>query len=107
MSDLAAYGIALVRADNPGPLTLRGTNTWLTGGWVIDPGPALHEHLDAVAAAAGGGVEGVWFCAFAAGVSRRPAAVRAIAQNPMVDCMSDLLVDVVKVGRRKATAHRP
>jgi glyoxylase-like metal-dependent hydrolase (beta-lactamase superfamily II) len=52
-------GIALVRADNPGPLTLTGTNTWLVGGWVIDPGPALDDHLDAVAAAAGGRAEGI------------------------------------------------
>jgi glyoxylase-like metal-dependent hydrolase (beta-lactamase superfamily II) len=49
----ADHGIVLVRADNPGPLTLTGTNTWITGGWVIDPGPALDAHLDAVVAAAG------------------------------------------------------
>ena len=51
--DLSAHGIALVRADNPGPLTLTGTNTWVVGGWVVDPGPALDAHLDAVAAAVG------------------------------------------------------
>jgi glyoxylase-like metal-dependent hydrolase (beta-lactamase superfamily II) len=57
VSNLAALGITLVRADNPGPLTLDGTNTWVVDGWVIDPGPALDAHLDAVAAAvaAGGG----------------------------------------------------
>jgi glyoxylase-like metal-dependent hydrolase (beta-lactamase superfamily II) len=49
---LADHGIVLVRADNPGPLTLTGTNTWLVEGWVIDPGPALDAHVDAVAAAA-------------------------------------------------------
>ena len=40
-----------IRADNPGPLTLAGTNTWIYGrepAWLIDPGPALPEHLDAV-----------------------------------------------------------
>ena len=59
--DLAAFGIALVRAANPGPLTLTGTNTWVVGRWVIDPGPALDAHLDAVAAAVGerGGAEGI------------------------------------------------
>ncbi len=44
-----------LRADNPGPFTLEGTNTWVVtaqdGVWVVDPGPALPAHLDAVAAA--------------------------------------------------------
>jgi glyoxylase-like metal-dependent hydrolase (beta-lactamase superfamily II) len=53
VGSLADHGIVLVRADNPSPLTLTGTNTWVTGGWVVDPGPALDDHLDAVAAAAG------------------------------------------------------
>jgi len=61
---LEALGIARIRANNPGPLTLTGTNTWIVGrepAWVIDPGPALPEHLDAVAAevAARGGAGGI------------------------------------------------
>jgi glyoxylase-like metal-dependent hydrolase (beta-lactamase superfamily II) len=51
--DLADHDVALVRADNPSPLTLTGTNTWVVGRWVVDPGPALDAHLDAVAAAVG------------------------------------------------------
>ena len=51
--NLADHGVTLVRADNPGPLTLTGTNTWIVEGWVVDPGPALDAHLDAVAAAVG------------------------------------------------------
>lgn len=50
---LGSLDIALVRADNPSPLTLTGTNTWVVGRgpcWVIDPGPALESHLSAVAA---------------------------------------------------------
>jgi glyoxylase-like metal-dependent hydrolase (beta-lactamase superfamily II) len=46
-------GVKLVVAPNPSPLTLDGTNTWVVGGWVVDPGPAIAEHLDAVVAAAG------------------------------------------------------
>jgi glyoxylase-like metal-dependent hydrolase (beta-lactamase superfamily II) len=58
---LADHDVALVRADNPSPLTLTGTNTWIVGRWVVDPGPALDAHLDAVAAelAARGGAEGI------------------------------------------------
>jgi glyoxylase-like metal-dependent hydrolase (beta-lactamase superfamily II) len=41
-----------IRADNPGPFTLSGTNTWIVGrapAWLIDPGPALPDHLAALA----------------------------------------------------------
>ena len=51
--ELAEHGIARLRADNPSPYTLDGTNTWVVGrdpAWVVDPGPALEAHLDAVAA---------------------------------------------------------
>lgn len=53
MGELDRYDVVLVRAPNPGPFTLTGTNTWVVGrdpAWVIDPGPELPEHLDAVAA---------------------------------------------------------
>jgi glyoxylase-like metal-dependent hydrolase (beta-lactamase superfamily II) len=43
-----------LRADNPGPLTLSGTNTWIVGRdptYVVDPGPALDGHLERVYAA--------------------------------------------------------
>lgn len=47
--------IQRVLAGNPGPFTLEGTNTHVVGDadgiWVVDPGPALPAHLDAVAAA--------------------------------------------------------
>ena len=64
MDPLAADDIALVRADNPGPFTLEGTNTWLVGRdpcWVVDPGPALDAHVERVAAAAAerGGLGGI------------------------------------------------
>jgi glyoxylase-like metal-dependent hydrolase (beta-lactamase superfamily II) len=52
LTALADHGIARLRADNPSPYTLDGTNTWVLGrdpAWVVDPGPALSAHLDAVA----------------------------------------------------------
>jgi glyoxylase-like metal-dependent hydrolase (beta-lactamase superfamily II) len=56
-------GVTLVRAPNPGPLTLSGTNTWLIGSpaWVIDPGPGEPEHVERVweAAQARGGIAGI------------------------------------------------
>lgn len=61
---LLAHDVELVRAANPGPLTLSGSNTWLVGRdpcWVVDPGPALDEHVTAVLARAGarGGIGGI------------------------------------------------
>jgi glyoxylase-like metal-dependent hydrolase (beta-lactamase superfamily II) len=58
---LAEHDVELVRAANPSPLTLSGTNTWLVGRdpcWVVDPGPDLPEHVAAVleAAARRGGI---------------------------------------------------
>lgn len=47
-----------VLAPNPGPFTLHGTGTFLVGDAevaVIDPGPAVPAHVEAVLRAAGGG----------------------------------------------------
>jgi glyoxylase-like metal-dependent hydrolase (beta-lactamase superfamily II) len=47
----AEHDVVGIRAANPGPLTLTGTNTWLVGrdpAWLIDPGPLLDDHLDAL-----------------------------------------------------------
>jgi glyoxylase-like metal-dependent hydrolase (beta-lactamase superfamily II) len=49
---LTRAGVGCLRAPNPGPLTLTGTNSWVVGRdpcWVIDPGPDLDGHLDALA----------------------------------------------------------
>jgi glyoxylase-like metal-dependent hydrolase (beta-lactamase superfamily II) len=52
-------GVVRVRAPNPSPMTLDGTNTYVVGRWVVDPGPADPEHLDAVLRTATGGIEGI------------------------------------------------
>lgn len=64
MSALDAHDVAHLRAGNPGPFTLTGTNTWIVGRdpcWIVDPGPTLDEHVAAVLAEAGrrGGAGGI------------------------------------------------
>jgi glyoxylase-like metal-dependent hydrolase (beta-lactamase superfamily II) len=49
--------VSRVRAPNPGPMTLDGTNGYIidggSGGWLaVDPGPDLPEHIDAFVRAA-------------------------------------------------------
>lgn len=59
MDDRDPVGVRRVRAGNPSPLTLDGTNTYVAEAWVVDPGPADAQHLDAVFEAAGGRIEGI------------------------------------------------
>jgi glyoxylase-like metal-dependent hydrolase (beta-lactamase superfamily II) len=50
---LLEHDVLGIRAGNPGPLTLSGTNSWLVGrdpAWLIDPGPLLGDHLAALEA---------------------------------------------------------
>jgi glyoxylase-like metal-dependent hydrolase (beta-lactamase superfamily II) len=61
---LERHDVALVRAGNASAFTLDGTNTWLIGrdpAYVVDPGPLLDAHLDAILAEAGrrGGIGGI------------------------------------------------
>jgi glyoxylase-like metal-dependent hydrolase (beta-lactamase superfamily II) len=46
---LSSHDVLRVRAENPGPLTLSGTNTWVVDrnpAFVVDPGPPLEGHLE-------------------------------------------------------------
>jgi glyoxylase-like metal-dependent hydrolase (beta-lactamase superfamily II) len=52
-------GVRRVRASNSSALTLDGTNTYVVGRWVVDPGPDDSDHLAAVREAATEGIEGV------------------------------------------------
>jgi len=48
---LVPGGVTLIVADNPSPMTLEGTNSWVfDDGTVIDPGPADEAHLAAIMA---------------------------------------------------------
>ena len=49
--ELAEHGIVGIRAANPSPFSLSGTNSWVVGrdpAWLVDPGPALAEHVAAL-----------------------------------------------------------
>jgi glyoxylase-like metal-dependent hydrolase (beta-lactamase superfamily II) len=62
--ELPGGDVVGIRADNSSPFTLSGTNSWIVGrdpAWLVDPGPAIDEHLDALAAEieARGGLGGI------------------------------------------------
>src|SRR5215212_2223111 len=57
--DRDPQGVIRVRAANPSALTLDGTNTYVVGAWVVDPGPADPAHVEALRDVAQGSIEGV------------------------------------------------
>jgi glyoxylase-like metal-dependent hydrolase (beta-lactamase superfamily II) len=49
--ELSDHDVVGIRADNSGPFSLDGSNSWVVGrepAFLIDPGPHLPEHLDAI-----------------------------------------------------------
>ncbi|MBK0332488.1 MBL fold metallo-hydrolase [Brachybacterium sp. MASK1Z-5] len=61
--DAPPVALELIRADNPGPMTLQGTNTYVLRdgeeSWVVDPGPLDAQHLAAIIRACGSRPVGV------------------------------------------------
>jgi glyoxylase-like metal-dependent hydrolase (beta-lactamase superfamily II) len=89
MDPLAALDIEQVTADNPGPFTLRGTNTWLVGRdpcFVVDPGPAMPAHVERVLrdAAERGGIGGIAITHDHADHTGALGELRAAAGDPPV-----------------------
>ena len=85
---LDRFDVALVPADNPGPFTLTGTNTWIAGRdpcWIVDPGPALDDHVEHVLAEAArrGGAAGIALTHDHGDHAGAAAAVRAAAGVPV------------------------
>jgi len=73
-----------ITAPNPGVMTGPGTNTYLlgdttTGVAVIDPGPAIDSHVDAIVAAAEGAIR--WIFCTHTHIDHSPAAVRLQART--------------------------
>lgn len=87
----------VLRADNPGALTLDGTRTYLIGDRrvaVIDPGPAQEGHLAAIAAAVGDGVPATILLTHAhpdhaAGAAELAARIRAPIRASQAGTIAD------------------
>jgi len=109
---LAGYDVALVRADNASPLTLTGTNTWVLErepAWVVDPGPKLPEHLQALSAEieARGGLGGIVLTHDHADHSEALDALRERHPAPVAAGRGDVdvtLVDGTRFGPFQALA---
>ncbi len=83
---LPGHDITGIRAANPGPYTLSGTNSWIVGrnpGWLIDPGPALAEHVENLRAElkGRGGLGGIALTHDHADHAEAVASVRALFPN--------------------------
>ncbi len=52
--EVPGHDLIGIRAANPGPFTLTGTNSWIVGrdpAWLVDPGPNLDDHVAGLIAA--------------------------------------------------------
>jgi glyoxylase-like metal-dependent hydrolase (beta-lactamase superfamily II) len=102
-----------VRADNPGPFTGPGTNTWLLGDApaviVIDPGPDDDAHLAAIERALRGAAVGVVLVTHSHADHLALAARFAARHHARVERFPELADgDVVRVGQVAVSAlHTP
>ena len=49
--EVPGHDLIGIRAANPGPFTLSGTNSWIVSrdpAWLVDPGPDLDDHIAAL-----------------------------------------------------------
>jgi glyoxylase-like metal-dependent hydrolase (beta-lactamase superfamily II) len=115
---LRSRDILCVRASNPGPYTLSGTNTWLVGRgptWLIDPGPLQPEHVQRVRSAieARGGLGGIALTHDHRDHSEAVAALRSEHRVPLAAGRGEVevaLADEVRFGPLRAVAtpgHAP
>jgi glyoxylase-like metal-dependent hydrolase (beta-lactamase superfamily II) len=117
--ELPGGEIVGIRAANPGPFTLSGTNSWIVGrdpAWLVDPGPELDDHLGALTEEIErrGGLGGIVLTHDHADHSEAVPAVRArFAGAPLAAARGDvdvLLTDGSRVGPFDAVAtpgHAP
>jgi glyoxylase-like metal-dependent hydrolase (beta-lactamase superfamily II) len=101
---LLKYDILRLRAENPGPLTLSGTNTWVVGrdpAYVVDPGPALQEHIERLVAAvdARGGLGGIALTHDHADHSEGIGALRERRSAPLAGGRGEVDVKLVEGAR--------
>ncbi len=115
---LRSHDILCVRAANPGPFTLSGTNTWLVGrapSWVIDPGPLQDRHVQRVRSAieARGGLGGIALTHDHRDHSEAASALRAEHGAPLAAARGEVdvtLADGVSFGPLQAVftpGHAP
>jgi glyoxylase-like metal-dependent hydrolase (beta-lactamase superfamily II) len=117
--EVPEYDLVGIRAANPGPFTLTGTNSWILGrdpAWLVDPGPLLGGHVDELAVEIGGrgGLGGI---ALTHDHADHAAAVRATRERfpeaPLAGARGDvnvLLADGSRFGPLEAIAtpgHSP
>lgn len=87
--EVPGHDVIGIRASNPGPFTLTGTNSWVVGrnpAWLIDPGPSIDDHVRAVVelAKCRGGLAGIALTHQHADHAEATGAVRGVFPDASV-----------------------